>query len=81
MYALIEIIGRQTRIELFEELGSVEREMKKRYTKLIKEAKNIDWENTWFDEKNLVARVDDYRIVIEYRGCEIKGKRDVKEAA
>ena len=82
MYLLIEIVDKQTNIDLFETREDVEREMKNRYTKLIKESEKIDWKRTWFDEENLVARVDDYKKVTEYRECMVRigriGREDRK---
>ena len=72
LYLLIEITGKQTKIDVYQKHEDVEREMKLRYTKLIKESKNIDWKRTWFDEENWIARVDDYRTVTEYREGNVK---------
>ena len=72
MYILIKITGKQTEISVYQKYEDVVREMKLRYTKLIKEAEKIDWKRSWFDEENMVARVDDYRTVTEYRIGEIR---------
>lgn len=72
MYILIKITGKQTEISVYQKCEDVVREMKLRYTKLIKEAKKIDWKRSWFDEENMVARIDDYRTVTEYRVGEIR---------
>lgn len=72
MYILIKITGKQTEISVYQKCEDAVREMKLRYTKLIKEAEKIDWKRSWFDEENMVARVDDYRTVTEYRVGEIR---------
>lgn len=69
MFALITIIGMDTNIELFETEKAVEDQLKTRYNKEIREAKSIDWRNSWFDEQKGVCRIDCWDRVTEMRLC------------
>ena len=71
MFALITIIGMDTQIELFDTVLAVEEQLKIRYNKELREAKEIDWRNTWFDERKGVCRIDSWSRVTEIRGCEV----------
>ena len=75
MYALIEITGMETKVNLFDEKFLVELTMKERYNKKIKDMKEIDWRNTFYDEEKLYGKISNWREVVEFRGCEVVDKR------
>ena len=76
MYALIESVGMDTNISLFDDKNEVELVAKERYNKKIKEVKDIDWRNTFFDEEKRYGKISNWIEVIEFRyGVDVVDKR------
>ena len=71
MYALVEIKGQETKVNVYNNKQDIAEEMIRRYNNKVKEAKSIYWKNTYFEEENMYAKIDDLTEIVELRVTEI----------
>lgn len=72
MYALIEIKGAETKINLFNNAEEAGQELIRRYNKSVREANSIDWRYTWIDLDKQYAKVDSWESSTEWKATQIE---------